>query len=62
MVGPSAKQIDYWDFEEDDDEVWTILRHEGTPLWRELAFWKGYERFAQVFGVLEPLCQVFGVL
>jgi hypothetical protein len=47
----SALVID-WDFEERDGETWTILRHEGRELWGELAFWEGYERFAEVFEIL----------
>lgn len=35
-----------WDFEERDGEKWTILRHGDRELWRELAYWEGYERFA----------------
>jgi hypothetical protein len=38
-----------WDFEERGGEKWTVLRHEGSEIWRELAFWEGYERFAEVF-------------
>ena len=41
-----------WDFEEHDGEIWTVLRHDGAEIWRELAFWEGHERFAEVFEVL----------
>jgi hypothetical protein len=47
----SAVSIE-WDFEERDGESWTVLRHEGKEIWRELAFWEGYERFAEVFELL----------
>lgn len=40
-----------WDLEEADDERWTVLRHDGAELWRELAYWEGYERFAEVFTI-----------
>lgn len=42
-----------WDFGEIDDEVWTILRHRGEEIWRELAYWEGYRRFAAVFAILQ---------
>ena len=41
-----------WDYDEHDDERWTVLRHGDTELWRELAFYEGYERFAEVFEIL----------
>lgn len=47
----AALQID-WDFETHDDEIWTVLRHDGTEIWRELAFYDGYERFETVFRLL----------
>ena len=46
-----ALRID-WDLEETADEHWTVLRHDGQEIWRELAYWEGYERFAQVFELL----------
>lgn len=42
-----------WDFEERDGENWTVLRHEGREIWRELAYWEGYERFATVFALVQ---------
>lgn len=42
-----------WDFEEARGEHWTVLRHEGLELFRELAYWEGIERFVAVVGVLE---------
>lgn len=41
-----------WDFEEHDDGKWTVLRHNGQEIWRELAYYEGYERFAVVLGIL----------
>ena len=41
-----------WDFEEADGECWTVLRHEGAGVWRELACWERYERFEKVFDML----------
>jgi hypothetical protein len=41
-----------WDFETRDGESWTILRHGRKVLWRELAYYEGYERLAQVFAIL----------
>lgn len=41
-----------WDFEERDDEKWTILRHGDQEIWRELAYYEGYPRFAEVFEIL----------
>ncbi len=41
-----------WDLEERDDEQWTVLRHKGREIWRELAYYEGYERFARVFELL----------
>src|SRR4051812_13445046 len=46
-----ALRID-WDLEERDDEHWTVLRHDGKEIWSELAYYEGYERFAQVFEIL----------
>lgn len=41
-----------WDFENRDEEDWTILRHGDREIWRELAYWEGYTRFAEVFEIL----------
>jgi hypothetical protein len=41
-----------WDFEERDNEQWTLLRHGDREIWRELAYYEGYLRFAEVFGIL----------
>jgi len=41
-----------WDFEETDDERWTILRHGTRQLCRELAYYEGYSRFTEVFEIL----------
>lgn len=41
-----------WDFEESNDERWTILRHGTREVWREIAYYEGYTRFAEVFEIL----------
>ena len=41
-----------WDFEDRDGEHWTVLRHRGVEIWREPAFYEGYERFVEVFEIL----------
>jgi len=41
-----------WDFDDRDAEKWTVLRHGGKEVWRELAYYEGYERFAAVFKLL----------
>lgn len=41
-----------WDFEEADGEDWTVLRHNGSEIWREIAYYEGYRRFATVFEIL----------
>ena len=46
------KLVIEWDFEERDDENWTVLRHGGREIWRELAYYEGYQRFAAVFEIL----------
>lgn len=42
-----------WDFDERDDERWTVLRYKEREIWRELAYWEGYKRFAAVFALLQ---------
>jgi hypothetical protein len=41
-----------WDQERVDDDNWTVLRHGHTELWRELAYWEGIGRFAEVVEIL----------
>ncbi|MEB3982515.1 hypothetical protein OQ968_14725 [Mycobacterium sp. 663a-19] len=41
-----------WDLETVDDENWTILRHGEREIWREIAYWEGIERFAEVVELL----------
>lgn len=58
IPGRGEVHID-WDIEEDDaGEQWTVLRQEDTVLWRELAFWEGYRRFAEVFAILRGAVRV----
>lgn len=51
--------------ERPDDEIWTVIRCGERVVWRELAYWEGWERFNEVkdilkrrygdrFGSLEP--------
>ncbi len=42
-----------WDFEEANGENWTVIRCEGVDVWRELAFFGGRERFAEVESLLQ---------
>ena len=41
-----------WDFEQRGEERWTVLRHDAQEVWREPAYYEGYERFAAVFELL----------
>ncbi len=52
-----------WDFEEADDENWTIIRAGESVVWRELAFWEGQSRFIEVREILrERYGSAFGSL
>ena len=43
-----------WDFVQDDAGAhWTVLRHGDTVLWRERAYWEGFERFRDVAVLLQ---------
>jgi hypothetical protein len=42
-----------WDFEDRDGEQWTVLRHGDVQIWREVAFWEGIGRFAEVVKILQ---------
>lgn len=55
-ISEAEVRID-WDLEEQGDEQWTVLRHQGAEIWRELAYYEGYERFVQVFHIL---CERYG--
>jgi len=41
-----------WDFDQRDDDAWTILRRDDQEIWRESAYYEGYRRFAEVFHIL----------
>jgi hypothetical protein len=41
-----------WDIEDCDGETMTILRHGDLVIWREIAFWEGIGRFADVVKIL----------
>jgi hypothetical protein len=45
-------RIEY-DMVEIDGDSWTVLRHEGLEIWRELAFYDGLWRFKQIFSKLQ---------
>ena len=49
---PGAQIRIDWDFEAADGETWTVLRHNGAEIWRELAYYEGAPRFAEVFEIL----------
>ena len=42
-----------WDLEEVDSDVVTVIRHGDQEVWREPAFWEGYERFGDVLRILK---------
>jgi len=45
-----------WDFKDEEKSVggdhWTVLRHEGKAIWREVAFYEGINRFESVLWIL----------
>lgn len=41
-----------WDIEDSEGEKMTVLRHGDTVIWREVAFWEGIGRFAEVVEIL----------
>lgn len=45
-----------WDFDDSEKprvkDYWTVLRHEGREIWREVAFYEGINRFEQVLWIL----------
>jgi hypothetical protein len=43
----------HWDLERREGDRWTVLRHEETVLWQEIAFYEGYERFVEVVELLK---------
>lgn len=45
---PGETLVIEWDFVEEGEEHVTVLRHKGLELWRELAFWEGFERYQEV--------------
>jgi hypothetical protein len=42
-----------WDLEEAGEEHWTVIRYEERVIWRELAYWEGWERFTTVKDILK---------
>jgi hypothetical protein len=53
VVGDSLCFV--WDLEEADDETWTVIRCGEETVWRELAFWEGWERFNEVKTTLKKI-------
>ena len=44
-----------WDFEDSkpgEDDNWTVLRHEGKEIWREIAYYEGLDRYREVATIL----------
>jgi hypothetical protein len=44
-----------WDFEDRKDpngDNWTVLRHEGREIWREIAYYEGLDRYSDVATIL----------
>jgi len=44
-----------WDFEDRQDpngDNWTVLRHEGREIWREIAYYEGVDRYFEVAEIL----------
>lgn len=44
-----------WDFDDGkpgDHESWTVLRHEGQEIWREVAYFEGLDRYREVASIL----------
>jgi hypothetical protein len=41
-----------WDLEEVEEEKWTVVRWGPVVVWRELAYWEGYERFIEIVRLL----------
>jgi hypothetical protein len=39
--------------ERPDDEIWTVIRCGERVIWRELAYWEGWERFNEVKDILK---------
>jgi len=50
---PDDKFVLSWDFEDDGEDVFTIIRYGNEVLWKEPAFYEGYERFIQVLHILK---------
>jgi len=43
-----------WDFETDGlDDKWTVLRHAGGEIFREPAFWEGWQRYMEVAAICQ---------
>jgi hypothetical protein len=48
-----------WDFEEADGESWTLIRCGEQTVWRELAYYEGWQRFNQVKQLLKQHYEQF---
>ena len=42
-----------WDFLEGTPDHFTVIKHGEREIWREIAFWEGSERFAEVVNILK---------
>ncbi len=51
-----------WDLEDVDGESWTVIRCDGQTIWRELAYYEGWERFNEVKRLLKLRYEEFSVL
>ena len=56
----SGERLDFvWDIdnadrrERPDDDAWTVISCGDVTVWRELAYWEGYERFNDVRAILK---------
>jgi len=48
-----------WDFEEADGESWTLIRCGEQTVWKELAYYEGWQRFNQVKQLLKQHYEQF---
>jgi hypothetical protein len=50
---PGKKLAFTWHLEQSDGEHWTLVMLGDTLVWRELAYWEGWERFNEVKAILK---------
>jgi hypothetical protein len=56
---PGARLQFVWDFEEADGECWTLIRCGEETVWRELAYYEGWQRFNEVKQLLKQRYEQF---